>query len=149
MSQVFAGSVLLPNEQGPGLNASLEIDDSVVSLMAGADALGRWSSSEFDVEPSGKGAFRLALGAEELYFTPSSPAKFAEAMHVPLQPEPSGAKEKPKYDVDAAIDELIAQVRPLTSLDDEDEILSKPLMAGILLASGSLVAGIVGMTVLF
>ena len=146
MSQVFSGSVLLPGEQGSGLSASLEIDDAHVSLMSGDDALGRWSESQFDVEPSGKGSFRLALGGEEVFFTPSSPAKFAEALHVPLQPEaPDG---KPKYDVDAAIDELIAEVRPLTSLDDEDEILSKPVMVGILIASGSLVAGIASMTIL-
>ena len=149
MSQVFAGSVLLPGEQGPGLSASLELDDSVVSLMSGDDALGRWSESQFDVEPSGKGSFRLALGGEEVYFTPSSPAKFAEAMHVPLQPDAPQATDERKYDVDAAIDELIAQVRPLTSLEDEDEILSKPVMTGILLASGSLVAAIVSMTVFF
>lgn len=149
MSQVFAGSVLLPGEQGPGLSASLEVDNATVSLMTGDDALGRWSESQFDVQPSGKGSFRLDLGGEELFFTPTSPAKFAEAMHVPLQPEAPKKADEPKYDFDAAIDEMIAQVRPLTSLEDEDEILSKPIMTGILLASGTLVAALVGMTVIF
>lgn len=148
MSHVFAGSVLLPGEQGPGLNASLEINASTVSLMTGDEALGQWQGSDVVVEPSGKGSFRLDLGDEEIFFTPSSPSKFAETMHVPLQPDVSGASKKESYDVDAAIDELIAQVRPLTSLDDKDEILSTPIMTGILVASGSLIAGVVGMTFL-
>lgn len=117
--------------------------------MNGDEALGRWAESRVIVEPSGKGSFRLDLGDEEIFFTPTSPSKFAETMHVPLQPEAPGAKDKESYDVDAAIDELIAQVRPLTSLDDKDEILSTPIMTGILVASGSLIAGVVGMTFLF
>ena len=147
MSKVFAGSVLLPGEQGPGLNASFEMDDESVKLYAGDEELGAWEQTDFDVVPSGKGAFRIALAGEEVFFTPSSPSSFAEAMHVPLQPEPSkGEEEKPKYDIDAAIDEAIANVKPLTDPNANDDILSKPLLTTIVVVSGALMAGLVGMT---
>ena len=123
--------------------------NSAVSLSSGEEQLGTWSLREFDVAPAGKGSFRLELGAEQIVFTPTSPAKFAEAMHVPLQPEASSnAAEEPKYDYDAAIDEMIANVKPLKSVNDEDDILSKPLLTGILLVSGALMAGLVSLTVM-
>lgn len=150
MSQVFAGSVLLPGEQGPGLQAAFEMQKDVVRLMAGTDELGEWGSHDLDVEPSGKGSFKVALGSEEVFFTPSSPSAFAEAMHVPLQPEKkrSAKHTAESYDIDAAIDEAIANVKPLRSIDDEDDILSKPLLTTILILAAALTVGIVGMTLL-
>lgn len=165
MSNVFTGSVLLPGESGPGLEASLQLEDDSVKLLAGTEELGTWQSREFNVTPSGKGAFRVALAGEELFFTPSSPASFAEAMSVPLQPEPAkktrtkGAKtdddhtssahvpkgEAPKYDVDAAIDDWIASVTPKGG-NNEDDILSKPVLATIVLVAAALMAGLIGMT---
>lgn len=147
MSQVFAGSVLLPGEEGPGLQAAFELDQDVVRLVAGTDELGTWGARDLAVEPSGKGAFRLGLGSEEVFFTPSSPSTFAEAMQVPLQPEKKGEKKK-TYDIDAAIDEAIANVKPLRSPKDEDDILSAPLLTTIVVVAGALMAGIVGMTFL-
>lgn len=146
MSQVFAGSVLLPGEDGPGLQAAFEMQDDVVRLTAGADELGTWGAADLAVEPSGKGAFRVGLGTDEVFFTPSSPSSFAEAMHVPLQPE----KKEPKkqYDIDAAIDEAIANVKPLRSVDDEDDILSAPMLTTIVLVAGALMAGLLGMSFL-
>jgi len=150
MSKEFTGSVLLPGESGPGLEASLELDDDRVRLVAGTEELGSWRQRDFGVVPSGKGSFKMALGGEELYFTPSSPASFAEAMEVPLQPDVKkkgkGGKETPSYDIDAAIDELIAQVKPLKSINDEDDLLSKPLLAGIMVIAGALMVGLIGMT---
>jgi hypothetical protein len=150
MSKEFIGSVLLPGESGPGLEASLQLDDDQVRLVAGSEELGSWRQRDFDVSPSGKGSFRVALGGEELFFTPSSPASFAEAMTVPLQPDVKrkgkGGKEAPSYDIDAAIDELIAQVKPLKSINDEDDILSKPLIATIVVIAGALMVGLIGMT---
>lgn len=141
------GSVLLPGEEGPGLDAAVEMGDSGVRLTSGAEELGSWSS--YDVTPSGKGSFRLDLDGEAVFFTPSSPSKFAEVMQVPLAPEATPeAEEKPKYDVDAAIDEAIANVKPLKSIHDEDDILSKPLLATILVVAGSLAVGLIGMSVL-
>ena len=147
MSNVFVGSVLLPGEEGPGLQAAVEMGDAGVRLTAGAEELGRWNS--YDVTPSGKGSFRLDLDGEEVYFTPSSPSRFAEVMQVPLAPEVApDAEDKPKYDIDAAIDEAIANVKPLKSIHDEDDILSKPLLATILVVAGSLAAGLIGMSLL-
>jgi hypothetical protein len=149
MSKEFTGSVLLPGENGPGLDAALQVDDDVVKLMVGTEELGEWRQRDFDVQPSGKGAFRVALAGEALFFTPSSPASFAEAMAVPLQPEQTKASksddDKPKYDIDAAIDELIAQVKPLKSINDEDDILSAPLLTTIMVVAGALMIGLVGM----
>ena len=147
MSNVFVGSVLLPGEEGPGLDAAVEMGDTGVRLTAGAEELGSWS--RYDVTPSGKGSFRLDLDDEHVYFTPSSPSKFAEVMQVPLAPDVTPeAEAKPKYDIDAAIDEAIANIKPLKSIHDEDDILSKPLLATILVVAGSLAAGLIGMTVL-
>jgi hypothetical protein len=146
MTHAFTGSVLLPGEQGQGLHATFEMQDDVVRLTSGTDELGAWGTRDFYVEPSGKGAFRLGLGGEELFFTPSSPSSFAEAMHVPLQPETPVKDAKPKYDIDAAIDEAIANVKPLRSIKDEDDILSKPLLTTIVVLAGSLMAGLVGMS---
>ena len=150
MSQVFAGSVLLPGESGPGLQAAFEMQENVVRLVAGADELGTWGANDLDVQPSGKGAFRVSLGSEEVFFTPSSPSSFAEAMHVPLQPEKSAkAKKKtPTYDIDAAIDEAIANVKPLRAPTDEDDILSVPLLTTIVVVAGTLMAGLLGMSFL-
>lgn len=145
VSKVFVGSVMLPGDQGPGLDASVEMEDGDVRLYTGDEELGAWEESDFDVSPSGKGSFRLSLGGELVYFTPSSPSSFAEAMEVPLQVEEPQEADKPKYDIDAAIDEAIANVRPLKSIHDEDDILSKPLVTGIVVISGSLMAGLAGM----
>jgi hypothetical protein len=145
------------------------MDDDQVTLLAGVDELGTWSPRECDIAPTGKGAFRLALGGEELIFTPSSPSSFAEALQLPLQPEtikpstnpvptpaPAAAPvavdveepPAPKYDYDAAIDELVAQVKPLKSINDEDDILSKPMLATIMVVAGALMVGLIGMTLM-
>jgi hypothetical protein len=144
VSSVFLGSVMLPGEEGPGLEASVEMGHDRVRMYTGDEELGTWQHDDFDVSPSGKGAFRLDVGGEQVYFTPSSPSKFAEAMEVPLQPEQS-VDDKPKYDIDAAIDEAIANVKPLTSVNDDDDILSKPLFGAIVVVSGALMAGLAGM----
>ena len=143
VSKVFVGSVMLPGDQGPGLEASVEMGEGDVRMYTGDEELGMWGESDFDVSPSGKGSFRLNLGGEMVYFTPSSPSSFAEAMEVPLQAEEP--TDKPKYDIDEAIDEAIANVKPLKSIHDEDDILSKPLLTGIVVISGGLMAGIAGM----
>jgi len=144
VSKVFVGSVMLPGDQGPGLDASVEMGGGDVRMFTGDEELGAWQEHDFDVTPSGKGSFRLDLGGEMVYFTPSSPSSFAEAMEVPLQAE-EPQDDKPKYDIDAAIDQAIADVQPLKSIHDEDDILSKPLVTGIVVISGSLMAGLAGM----
>ncbi len=148
MSQVFNGSVHLAGETGPGLNATIERGTDFVRLLTGDDELGTWSDGDVDVAPTGKGEFKMVLGGEQLTFAPSSPSAFAAAMAVPLQPEPSSVegRDKPTYDIDAAIDDAIANVRPLTDPNASDDILSKPMLAGIVGTAAVLVVGLVGMS---
>lgn len=145
MSQVFSGSVLLPGEDGDGLHAALEVDEEFIRLTAGEDELGAWSRDDCDVAPAGKGSFELQLADENLEFMPSSPSAFAETMTVPLAPEPESDQksERPRFDYDAAIDEVIANVKPLRDPNDDDEILSKPMLVGIVGVSTAVMAGLV------
>ncbi len=152
MSQVFNGSVLLPGESGPGLSVSFELGSDFVRLLAGEDELGTWAQRECDVAPAGKGSFSMELGDESLTFTPASPSAFAEAMTVPLQPDPGSREsddaDKPKYDYDAAIDEVIARVMPLREANGHDEFLSKPMLIGIVGTAAVLMVGLVGMSLI-
>lgn len=150
MSQMFNGVVLLPDEAGEGLQARLERKSETVRLIAGENELGSWQLGECNVSPTGKGSFRIAFAGEELIFKPESPSLFAEAMHVPLAPEPqvvseNGSEsedEKPEYDYDAAIDEIIASVKPLRDPNDDDEILSKGILMSIVGTSTFVMAGL-------
>ncbi|MCL1594538.1 MAG: hypothetical protein M3132_09320 [Actinomycetia bacterium] len=151
MNQVFTGSVLLPGETGPGLDASFELGSDFVRLFTGDGDLGTWTEREYDVAPVGKGAFKVDLGSEHVVFTPSSPSAFAEAVTVPLQPEPKGKKsdpDRPTFDYDAAIDEMIENVTPRSGLNGEDEILSKPMLVGIVGTAAVLMTGLVGMSLI-
>jgi hypothetical protein len=145
MSQVFSGTVLLPGESDGGLAASFEMDEELVRLLTGDDELGTWDRVSCDVSPSGKNAFQMDLGGEMVTFSPSSPSAFAEAMTVPLAPVPQEDEqsERPRFDYDAAIDEVIANVTPLRNPNDEDEILSKPILVGIVGLSTAVMAGLV------
>lgn len=148
MSQMFNGVVLLPGEVGEGLQARFERGAETVRLTAGENELGSWQLGECNISPSGKGSFRIVFAGEELMFMPSSPSLFAEAMRVPLAPEPqvvseNGSEdEKPEYDYDAAIDEIIASVKPLRDPNDDDEILSKGILMSIVGASTFVMAGL-------
>lgn len=144
MSRVFSGAVLLPGETGSGLTASLELDEALVKLLSGDDELGSWDRTSCDVSPSGKGAFDLVLGSESLTFTPTSPSAFAEAMSVPLAPDPTATtkSDRPTFDYDAAIDEVIARVTPDKAANSDGEILSKPMLVGIVGISTMLMAGL-------
>lgn len=147
MSRVFSGAVLLPGETGEGLEASFQMDDASVRLIAGDDELGYWDLDSCDVSPAGRGAFSMELGGDSLTFSPSSPSAFAEAMTVPLAPDPeSDTPDRPSYDYDAAIDEVIANVKPLRDPFDDDEILSKPMLFGIVGLSTAVMVGLVAAT---
>jgi hypothetical protein len=145
MSQVFGGTVLLPGETGGGLDASFEMDDDLVILLSGDDELGSWDRAACYVSPSGKGSFQMELAGESVSFTPSSPSAFAEAMEVPLAPVPQYEEqsERPRFDYDAAIDEVIARVKPIRDPNADDEILSKPMLVGIVGLSTAVMAGLV------
>lgn len=143
MSRVFRGAVLLPGETGNGLNASLEMDDEFIRLIAGEDELGSWDRDRCDVVPSGRGSFQMDLAGELVSFVPESPSAFAEAMTIPLTPEPQieAEEQRPKYDYDAAIDEVIASVKPLTEASDND-LLTKPILVGIVGLSTMVIASL-------
>ena len=66
-------------------------------------------------------------------------------MTVPLAPAPKSEEqlERPRFDYDAAIDEVIANVKPLRDPNDGDEILSKPMLVGIVGVSTALMTGLV------
>ncbi|GMQ98558.1 MAG: hypothetical protein BMS9Abin17_1076 [Acidimicrobiia bacterium] len=143
--------MLLPGESGPGLDASFELGPDFVRLFTGSGDLGTWSDREYHVDPVGKGTFEVKLGSEHVLFTPSSPSAFAEAVTVPLQPEPQQKKtqsDRPKYDFDAAIDDVVAQVSSSSGALDEDDILSKPLLFGIVGTAAVLMTGLVGMSLI-
>lgn len=148
MSQVFSGALLLPDETGEGLHASFEMDENRVRLTSGEDELGSWDRSACDISPSGKGSFQIALSGEELTFTPTSPSAFAATMAVPLAPEPQTEEqpERPKFDYDAAIDEVIANIKPLRDPNEDDDILSKPMLVGIVGLSTAVMTGLVTVT---
>lgn len=149
MSRVFRGAVLLPGETGNGLNASLEMDDEFIRLIAGEDELGSWDRDRCDVVPSGRGSFQMDLAGELVSFVPESPSAFAEAMTIPLTPEPQieAEEQSPKYDYDAAIDEVIARVNPLTE-GSSDDLLTKPILVGIVGLSTMLIASLATVSVM-
>ena len=88
MSPRFAGEVLLPGETGDGHHALFEIDEDFVRLVIGESEIGSWGRDQCGASPTGRGSFLMNLGGEELLFTPSSPATFAEALDVPDEAEP-------------------------------------------------------------
>ena len=72
-------------------------------------------------------------------------------MSIPLQPQKADKNDEdegPKYDYDAAIDEMIANIKPLRGVNDEDDILSKPVLVTIVTVAAGLMAGLVGMSLL-
>jgi hypothetical protein len=80
VGSAFAGTVLLPGEDGPGLDAVLESIEDEIMLSAGDEHLGSWQQGECSVTSVGDGAFKLVLGGEMVLFTPETPTQFAEAM---------------------------------------------------------------------
>jgi len=148
MSRVFSGAVLLPGETGDGSYASFEMDDDSLRLITGDSELGAWGRNDCDVSPSGGGSFEMRLAGETLTFTPSSPSAFAEAMTVPLtpDPEPKGGKSGRSFDYDAAIDEMIADVTSNRDPNGGDEFLSKPVIVGIVGVSTAVMTGLVTIT---
>jgi len=137
--------VLLPGESGQGLNASLEIGSDFVRLTAGDAELGTWSHGDCEVSPDGNGSFGMALAGERVTFTPESHAPFAEAVRVFVQPvagmRDSADSEESTYDFDGAIDDAVVRVQKLRRPDDD--ILSMPVLVGIVAIALVLIVGLV------
>ncbi len=140
--------MLLPGEVGAGLSASIELGPDFIRLFAGDDDLGTWRQRDCEVTPDGNGSYVMVLDGEQVTFTPTSPLAFAEAVPVSLQSETvlreGDELEGTTYDLDAAIDDVVAQVRHLN--DTDDEILSKPMLVGIVTVATVLIAGLVALS---
>ncbi len=166
MTQVFRGDVLLPGDAG-GLNAAFKLDHDNVTLTAGDELLGSWSKHDYQVGAFEDGGFHLSLGGESVVFKPESPAEFATAMAVPLQPhtddrrdrreakaerraERKAAKEKAKAEAANAVEEfdLIASVKPVKDLTSDDDFISPALMRAIIV-SAAVVTTIALVVILF
>jgi hypothetical protein len=83
MAHAFAGTLLLPGEEGPGLDAVIETVDTDVKLVTGEEELGSWSQEDCEVTPAGDGEFRVVLGGETVLFIPDAPTQFADALTEP------------------------------------------------------------------
>lgn len=83
MGSAFAGTLLLPGEEGPGLAAVLETVEDEIMLTAGNEHLGSWTQERCQVAPVGEGSFKVVLDGEMVLFTPDTPAQFAEALSDP------------------------------------------------------------------
>jgi hypothetical protein len=82
MSSAFAGTLLLPGEDGPGLDAVLETIEDEITLTAGSEQLGSWSQGECTITSVGQGSFKVVLAGEMVLFTPETPSQFAAALSV-------------------------------------------------------------------
>ncbi len=147
MGSAFAGTLLLPGEQGPGLDAVLETIEDEVMLTAGSEHLGSWAHDECRVTPVGEGSFKVVLGGEMVLFTPETPAQFAEAMTDPSDEfaatasplaERIAAQGGHKADPDAKPDKIM----PLISVAKGDEIFGRTVVTMIIAVSSVLIVAL-------
>lgn len=148
MTHAFAGTLLLPGEEGDGLAAVLQAEPQDVRLSAGDEELGSWSLSDCVIEPVGKGAFSVALGGEIVLFTPETPAQFAEVLTVPLQPEPeetpkkSSAAKKEEKARAKHLEAVAKAKKAAVEAKPEKEVLGKGLTFTIVAGSSALMAAL-------
>ncbi len=157
MTHAFAGTVLLPGEESDGLAAVLSTDPDDIRLSAGAEELGAWSATDTKVEPLGKGVFSVNLAGEQILFTPETPAQFAEAMSVPLQPAPVEEKAEKKVSVrksekeDAKRQKAEAKVAKqrakAAGVVAEKEVLGKGLTFAVVGVSAAVMGALVAISV--
>ena len=143
MGSAFAGTLLLPGEEGPGLAAVLETVEDEIMLTAGTEHLGSWTQESCRVAPVGEGSFKVVLDGEEVLFTPETPAQFAEAMSDPTSEdgkalplaeriaahagESTRSKKKPE------------KVMPLVSVGKGDKAFGRTVVMGIIAATSVLI----------
>jgi len=148
MSQAFAGTLLLPGEEGPGLAAVLETVEKDVKLLAGESELGSWTQEECTVTSAGRGAFEMVLGGEVVLFTPDTPRQFAEAMAAAVDPNgvsiPLAARIESQNDDAKKKKRKPAEptrIEPLKSVG-KDEVLGGRLTLAIVAVSCLLIAAL-------
>jgi len=149
MTYEFDGSLRLPADGGPGLAAHVTVDGGAIAITAGDDHLGAWSAERVFVQRDLNGAFLLTLGGEDLYFTPDSPSDFATAVTVPLQPKRAEERRlEPEPDRVEAPAVATADPSPLHSLDDHDDMLTAPMLTGIVTVAVLVMAAAIGVLAL-
>lgn len=150
MSNAFAGTLLLPGEDGPGLDAVLETIEDEIMLTAGSEQLGSWSQGECTVTSVGEGSFKIVLGGEMVLFTPETPNQFAEALTVVSDEDavtatPLAARiaaqggqsdQKPKQE----------KIMPLISVAKGDEVFGRTVVTMIIAVSAVLIVALMVLT---
>ena len=153
MSNAFAGTLLLPGEDEPGLDAVLETIEDEIMLSAGSEQLGSWSQDECTVTSVGGGAFKIVLGGEMVLFTPETPTQFAEVMSVSSDDDPVTAtplaariaaqggtktdqKPKPKPE----------KIMPLVSVAKGDEVFGRTVVTMVIAVSAVLIVALLVLT---
>lgn len=145
MADAFAGTLLLPDEEGSGLDAVLETVDTDIKLLTGDQELGSWSQDECEVTPAGDGAFRVALGDEVVLFVPDAPHQFANLM---TNEEPPSAATPLKVRIEAQTSGAPtgrakpAKIEPLKSVG-KVEVLGRGMTALIVGVSSILIVALV------
>lgn len=155
MTHAFAGMVVLPGDDGDGLAAVLQTAPEDVRLSAGAEELGAWSAGDMQIEPLGKGIFSVSLAGEQILFTPETPAQFAEAMTVPLQPETveesapaSSVRREEKAAAKRSKSEAkAAKKRQKLQSAQEKEVLGKGLTVAVVGVSAAVMGALLAISV--
>jgi hypothetical protein len=148
MSQAFAGVLLLPGEEGPGLAAVLETVEADLKLVTGAEELGSRSQDECNITSAGKGSFKVVLGGEMVLFTPDTPIQFAKALTAPPQPEPKSTPLAARIDAQNQGKKKKAEptkFEPLKSVA-KDDILGRTVTFMILAVSSGLIVALLALT---
>lgn len=144
MAQAFAGTLLLPGEEGPGLDAVLETAETDIKLVTGEQELGSWSAEECTVTPSGEGVFTVVLGGETVLFYPDTPNQFAERL---APPEPTVTSTPLKERIEAQTggkrksQPKPAKIEPLKSVGKE-EVLGRTITMMIVAVSCVLIVAL-------
>jgi len=144
MSQAFAGTLLLPGEEGPGLDAVLETIETDVKLLTGEEELGSWAQAECAVTSAGEGAFKVVLGGEMVVFLPDTPIQFAEAMTEPepvVKSTPLAARIEAQTNGKPKKASKPAKIEPLKSVGKE-EVLGRTITMMIIAVSSVLIVGL-------
>jgi hypothetical protein len=150
MSNAFAGTLLLPGEDGPGLDAVLETIEDEIMLTAGSEQLGSWSQGECTVTSVGEGSFKVVLGSEMVLFTPETPNQFAEALKVAEDEDAATATplatriaaQGGKSDQKAKPEKIM----PLISVSKGDEVFGRTVVTMIIAVSAVLIVALMVLT---
>ena len=147
MSNAFAGTLLLPGEDEPGLDAVLETIEDEIMLSAGSEQLGSWSQDDCTVTSVGGGAFKILLGGEMVLFTPETPTQFAEVMTVPSDDDnvtatPLAARIAAQGAAKADKKPKPEKIMPLVSVAKGDEVFGRTVVTMIIAVSAVLIVAL-------